>query len=300
MKHVLIGGTGSLGAEITRILLERQKRVIVFSRDEAKQQEMKRRLPGAEYVLGDIRDKDAVARVISGSHAVYVLAAIKHIDVAEANPLEAVKTNVYGPINVAQAAMEAYVPHVIFSNTDKSVLPITTYGYTKAIAENYLLAQNNGAHRFFTATKFSVFNWGNIIASRGSVIPIFVKTLIEENRLYITDKRMSRFWLPIETAARFMVDNYQFAPEDRAMIPPIKAASVMRVAEMVADILKIKNYDVKVTGLRCVEKIHEVLKSSHEGCLRSDNCEQYMDDELRELLTATVTEEAKKYGLQLA
>ena len=299
MKYVLIGGTGTLGTEIAKILTKNipaenifgKDEVVIFSRDEAKQQDLKKIIPTAQYVIGDIRDREAIANVTRGANVVFILAAIKHVDVAEENPLEAVKTNLLGVVNVAEECIKNGVDCVVFSNTDKAVLPITTYGYTKAIAEKYLLSLN----KTFKRTKFSVFNWGNIIASRGSVIPSFVKTLMIENSIYITDKRMTRFWLPISDAANFMLDNYLKANPNKAMVPPLKGASVMRVAETVAKILSIKDYKINITGLRCVEKIHEQLESTHVKCLRSDNCEQYTDQELKDLLSDVVLTEAKKY-----
>jgi UDP-N-acetylglucosamine 4,6-dehydratase len=285
MTTVIIGGTGTLGRELTRQLLRRDPyaEIRCLSRDELKQQECRQEFPSVDYVIGDVRDKTAVRAALRGAHTVFHLAAIKHIDVAERNPLEAVKTNFLGTVNVAEEAISANVPYVVFSNTDKAVLPITTYGYTKALAQNYLLSLNGK-----TRTKFSAFNWGNIAASRGSVIPFFARSLAEKGRVSITDPKMSRFWLTIEQAAAFMLDNYHRAPTSRAMIPPVTGAKVMRVAEAVARAKGIKDYDVEIIGLRGTEKLYEVLESTHEGCLRSDNCEQYTDEELLDLVRAVV------------
>lgn len=288
MKTVVIGGTGSLGtAIIQRIAATRP--VVCFSRGEAAQKTLSQRFPHVEMQIGDVRDRERVREVVRDAETVFLLAAIKHIDVAESNPIEAVKTNVLGAVNVAEECLAAGVKHVVFSNTDKAVLPITTYGYTKALAQNYLLAQNSH-HK----TKFSVFNWGNIIASRGSAVPIFVSSLLKDRVVYITDPKMSRFWLRIETAADFMIDNYAKAPKDRALIPPVKGATVVRVIEACARILGITGYRLEVIGLRGVEKFSEVLESTHQGCLRSDTCEQYTDQELDMLLTDIVQAEAKR------
>ncbi len=282
MTYVIVGGTGTLGQEIARQLLldGSERKITIFSRDELKQKDMRSEFPTLNYVLGDIRDRSAVRAVLRGAKTVFLLAAIKHVDAAELNPLEAVKTNILGTVNVAEEAQAAGVRHVVFSNTDKATLPITTYGYTKALAQNYLLSLNASG----CATRFSCFSWGNIVGSRGSVLPMFVHSLIESRMIRITDVRMSRFWLRIADAASFLLANYETAATDRAMIPPIKGATVLRVAQAIADILCVSSYRVETTGLRCTEKTHEVLESSHDGCLRSDDCEQYSDAELRSLL----------------
>lgn len=285
MTTVIIGGTGTLGKELTRQILscDPGARIVSMSRDELKQQECRAEFPSVRYVLGDVRDRDAVKQVMRGAKLVFLLAAIKHVDVAERNPLEAVKTNFLGAVTVAEEAIAAGVRYVVFSNTDKAVLPITTYGYTKALAQNYLLSLNQ-----HSTTRFSAFNWGNIAASRGSVIPAFVSSLSNQRKICLTDTRMSRFWITIEAAAAFMLQSYASAPLDRALIPPLKGAKVVRVAETVAKIMGVKGYGVDVIGLRGTEKIYEVLESAHAGCLRSDTCEQYTDAELEQLLRPVV------------
>ena len=285
MKFVVIGGTGTLGKEVIRLLLKQNPlaEIVCLSRDEQKQQETRAQFPSVGFRIGDVRDRRAVRSALEGAHTVFHLAAIKHIDVAERNPLEAVKTNFLGTVNVAEEAKDLAVPYVVFSNTDKAVLPITTYGYTKALAQNYLLSLNG-----LTKTRFSAFNWGNIVASRGSVIPIFARRLDERKPIQITDQRMSRFWLKIETAASFMIGNYQNAHLDRAMIPPIKGAHVLRIAEAVARLKGFDAFGFEIIGLRGTEKLYEVLESTHEGCLRSDTCEQYTDGELDELIREAI------------
>lgn len=285
MRTVIIGGTGTLGKELTRQILARDPGadIVCFSRGELAQQSMKAEFPSVRYVIGDVRDREAVKNAVRGAWTVFHLAAIKHVDVAQQNPLEALKTNALGTVNVAEESIAAGVPFVVFSNTDKAVLSITTYGHTKAWAQDYVLSLNGTCR-----TKFSAFLWGNIAASRGSVLPIFAKTLDESAKAYITDMAMSRFWLTIDQAASFMLDNYMSAYAHKAMIPPVKGATVLRVAAAVARVKGIKDFDVEVTGIRGVEKIHEVLESTHERCLRSDTCEQYSDDELDELVRRAI------------
>lgn len=282
MKYLIIGGTGTLGSTLIEKLYGKGE-IICFSRGELAQKTLGARFPKVKMVIGDVRDREAVRRAMRRVDTVFHLAAIKHIDVAEENPLETIKTNVLGSVVVAEEAIDAWVANVVFSNTDKAVMPITTYGYTKAIAQNYLLSMNGQSD-----TLFSVFNWGNIIASRGSAIPYFVKALLENKPVPVTDVRMSRFWLTIDAAAQFMIDNYETAPKTHAMIPAVKGATVVRVIEAIARILGIKNYSTKNVGIRGIEKFHEVLESRHDGCIRSDNCEQYSDRELDLLLTDVV------------
>jgi UDP-N-acetylglucosamine 4,6-dehydratase/5-epimerase len=278
MKVVLLGGTGTLGTALTERLYDRAE-ITCFSRGELAQKTMHAKFPKVRMVIGDVRDAGAVRRVLKGADVAFLLAAIKHVEVAEANPLEAMKTNVLGAVNVGEAAYAAGLSHVIYSNTDKAVLPITTYGYTKALAQNYLLSLND-----LGGTRFSAFNWGNVLASRGSAIHTFVKCLSGGSAVPITHPDMSRFWLTIDAAADFMLDNYKAAPTDRAMIPPIKAARVVRVIESIARLMGVQTFALSTTGIRGTEKIHEVLESTHAGCLRSDTCEQYTDQELDELI----------------
>ena len=282
MKALLIGGTGTLGAALVERLLP-QNQVTVFSRGELAQKQLKARFPDVKCVIGDVRDKEAVAQAMVGQDVVFLLAAIKHIDLAEQNPLEAIKTNVQGAVNVGQAALSSGVKHVVYSNTDKAVLPISTYGYTKALAQNYLLSLNGSSK-----TKFSAYNWGNVLGSRGSILPGFVERILKREVVPITDSRMTRFWLTIDQAADFMLANYVEAPTDRALIPPVKGAQVVRIVESIARILRVPKVQMVFTGLRGVEKYHEVLESTHEGCLRSDTCDQYTDTELDQLLEQTV------------
>lgn len=279
MRTLLLGGTGTLGQALTERLLARGDQVTCFSRGELAQKEYHSRFPDVDMVIGDVRDRDAVREAMVGMDNVFLLAAIKHIDLAEKNPQEAIKTNVMGAIHVGEAAKALGVKHVIYSNTDKAVLPITTYGYTKALAQNYLLSLNGKSK-----TKFSAFNWGNVVGSRGSIIPIFVEKLLAYNVVPVTDPRMSRFWMTVDQAADFMLASYVDASTTKAMIPPVKGATIVRVIESLARLVGVKHHLMGIVGHRGTEKLYEVLESTHEGCLRSDTCEQYTDQELDELL----------------
>jgi UDP-N-acetylglucosamine 4,6-dehydratase len=284
MKHVIIGGTGTLGTCLTEKLLEAKHDIVVFSRDELKQQEMKKRFPDVRYVLGDIRDKRSLVPVLQGADTVFHVAALKHVDVLEDNPTEAIKTNVLGTINVAEAAIESRVKHVVFSSTDKAVLPINVYGMTKAISERYLLSQNQKQ----ALTKFAVYRWANVLGSRGSVVHFFAKTLKEQGAVNVTDSRMTRFWIHIEDAVEYMLSTYKKASTVEPMIPEMKSASVMRLANAIAKSMGKERFTINFVGTRPGEKLHECILSSHDYCLRSDTADQYTDAELVKMVKRVV------------
>lgn len=285
MKYVILGGTGTLGTCLTEKLTRLGNDVVCFSRDELKQQEMKKRFPDVRYVIGDIRDKASLKPVLQGAYAVFHVAALKHVDVLEANPTEAIKTNVLGTINVAEAAIEAGVEQVVFSSTDKAVLPINTYGMTKATSERYLLNLNAQQAK----THFSVFRWGNVMGSRGSVVHAFAKSIQDDGEVRVTDPRMTRFWIHINDAVDFMLENFQSAPNGEVMIPRMKAAGVLDLAEATAKSVGVKKFSIKLVGMRPGEKIHEVLFSSHDYCLRSDTAEKYSQAELTDLVRRSLS-----------
>lgn len=253
-RALVIGGTGTLGQELTRQLLERGYSVRVFSRCELKQKQMADRFRGSEisYLLGDVRDPGALQRAMRDIHVAFHCAALKHVDSLEFNPEEAVKTNVLGTMNVADAAEAECVRYVVFSSTDKAVFPINAYGMSKALGEKLLLNRSRNGR-----TLFSVFRWGNIIASRGSAIPLFAKSLRAEKKAYLTHPDMTRFFLRIEDAVRFMIDNYRSA--NGVMIPPMKATRIRNVIDAVIAELKLEGAEIHVSGVRPGEKIHESI-----------------------------------------
>lgn len=283
MKYVILGGTGTLGTSLIDRLHEKHE-VVCFSRDELKQQELKRLYPNVQYVLGDIRDRRSLNGFLKNAEAVFHVAALKHVDSGEANPVEFIKTNVLGTINVAEACQDAGVKHVIFSSTDKAVLPINTYGMTKGISERYLLSLNARSSK----TKFAVYRWGNVAGSRGSVIHTFVESLRTQKGVRVTDPRMTRFWIHIEDAVDFMLNTYKDASPSKAMIPPMKASKVTALAAALAGKLNIKDFSVAFVGIRPGEKIHECLESSHDACIRSDTCEEYTQAELQALIERVI------------
>ena len=284
MNILVIGGTGTLGSNLLA-RLSPEHDVTCISRDEQKQQAMKRDYPRVKFALGDIRDPSSIERFFDGMQLVFHVAALKHVDVVEDNPQEAIKTNIYGTINVADAAMRYDVPHVIFSSTDKAVLPINVYGMTKGISERYLHSLND----IQTSTKFVVYRWGNVAFSRGSVIHSFASTLQLKGEVNITDERMTRFMIHIDEAVEFMLSNYRSAGRTEVMIPPMKAAKVVDLARATASVLNIDKFDVKIVGIRPGEKIHECIESNHDFCVRSDTAPQFTDQELRDMVARVLS-----------
>lgn len=287
-RYLVIGGTGSLGTELIRQLLEKPgtEKVTCFSRCELKQKEtgaLFQSNPKLHFRLGDIRDRDSLRRVMPGHDTVFHVAALKHIDSLEANPEECVKTNILGTINVADAAEDAGVRLVVFSSTDKAVDPVNTYGMCKGVSERILFSRN----RPNAQTNYSVYRWGNVLGSRGSAIHLFAKSLLGEGVARITDPEMSRFWIRIEDACQFILGTYETATTAKPMIPTnsMKAAPVTQVISVIAEILGVHDYKLITIGKRPGEKIHEALLSNHDDVsLDSSDALQYTRSELRSMI----------------
>lgn len=284
-KEILvIGGTGTLGKEIINQVSKYNPdvKITVLSRDEQKQQALKKVFPKVKFVLGDIKDKASISKSFRNKDIVFHVAALKHIDHIEDNPIESIKTNILGTINVSECATESHVQYCVFSSTDKAVDPLNTYGHCKAISERILLNEN-----FSGNTRFSVYRWGNICGSNGSAIPFFVDCLKDGREIPITDERMSRFWINIETAVSYVLSTFHTDEAlSKVLIPPImKSAKLTDVVKCLAEILDVKNYKTKIVGLRKGEKLHESLTSLHSSNhVDSNNCEKYTKPELKALL----------------
>ena len=206
-KSILItGGTGSFGRKFTEVVLSRYqpRRLIIFSRDELKQSEMARELTGTcvRYFIGDIRDSDRLRRALQGVDVVVHAAAMKQVPACEYNPFEAIKTNVMGAVNLVEAAIDAGVRRVIALSTDKAANPINMYGATKLCAEK-LFVQGN-SYSGVGGTQFSCARYGNVVGSRGSVIPLFLQQR-DKGTVTVTDKRMTRFWIPLQQGVDFVL-----------------------------------------------------------------------------------------------
>jgi len=257
-KTILItGGTGSFGKQFVKTILARYqpKKVIIYSRDELKQYEMAQIFdaPQMRYFIGDVRDQPRLRQAMDGVDHVIHAAALKHVPVAEYNPIECIKTNIYGAENVIQAAIAAEVEQVIALSTDKAANPINLYGATKLASDTLFVAANNivGARR----TRFSVVRYGNVVGSRGSVIPFFQKLLKQgATELPITDERMTRFWITLQNGVDFVIRNFARMHGGEIFIPKIPSATILDLAKAIAPDLPLK-----IIGIRPGEKLHETM-----------------------------------------
>lgn len=284
-RVTILGGTGTLGqALVARLLNESPNiQISILSRDEHKQANMRKRFPTLSYHLGDIRDPRTYFGLFEKRDAVFHVAALKHVDLLEQSPFESVKTNIIATESLARHACAARVPNFIFSSTDKAVDPINVYGYSKAISEKILFNLNSQQN----STHFSVYRWGNVVGSQGSVIPHFAKTLREDGVAHITHPEMTRFWLKIEDAVEYMIQTYAKSSRSEAMVPLalMKAAPVQHVIQAIAEILGIKTFTILNTGMRPGEKIHEVMSSQHSNLqIASNTVDRYSKQELIELI----------------
>ncbi|MCW8916147.1 MAG: UDP-N-acetylglucosamine 4,6-dehydratase (inverting) [Magnetovibrio sp.] len=266
-KSILItGGTGSFGKKMVRHILKagQAKRVIVFSRDELKQYEMGNApdIQGRKemrFFIGDVRDRDRLAMAMRDVDIVIHAAALKHVPVAEYNPFEFVATNIMGAENVVQAALTTGVDRVIALSTDKAANPINLYGATKLASDKIFVAGNNLAGS--RGTRFSVVRYGNVVGSRGSVIPFFQK-LIDEgtDHLPITDDRMTRFWITLDQGIDFVINSLKRMYGGEIFIPKIPSMRITDLANAMAPDLP-----HKIIGIRPGEKLHEIMITSDDA-----------------------------------
>lgn len=261
-KNILItGGTGSFGKKFVEMVLSRYKpkRLVVFSRDELKQYEMNRifNQPCMRYFIGDVRDAERLRRAFEGIDIVVHAAALKQVPAAEYNPFEAVKTNVMGAENVINAALDCGVQKVIALSTDKAVNPINLYGATKLCSDKLFIAGNSYTGK--RQARFSVVRYGNVVGSRGSVIPLFQEQK-KRGVLTVTDERMTRFWLTLEQGVGFVLKCLEIKQGGEVFVPKIPSMRIMDLAKAVAPECKIK-----ITGIRPGEKIHEILVPKDEA-----------------------------------
>lgn len=261
---LVTGGTGSFGKAFTEIVLREHnpRRLIVFSRDELKQHEMRQVYPDDDespmrYFIGDVRDRDRLCRAFRGVDIVVHAAALKQVPACEYNPIEAIMTNITGARNVVDAALDAGVSKVVALSTDKAVSPVNLYGATKLCAEK-LLVQSN-AYSGISGTKFSCVRYGNVVGSRGSVIPVFLEQR-KTGRITITDPRMTRFWLTIQQGVRLVLHCVEQMHGGEVFVPKIPSMNIMDLAKAVAP-----ECEVDEIGIRPGEKMDEVLVSADEA-----------------------------------
>lgn len=260
---LITGGTGSFGKKYTQTLLARYKprRLIIYSRDELKQYEMQQRFnePCMRYFLGDVRDADRLKQAMNGVDFVIHAAALKQVPAAEYNPMECIKTNIHGAENVIKAALACNVRKVIALSTDKAANPVNLYGATKLASDKLFVAANNvsGGHQ----TRFSVVRYGNVVGSRGSVVPFFQKLIAEgATELPITDEGMTRFWITLQQGVDFVLKNFSRMQGGEIYVPKIPSVRIVDVARAIAPDLPFKH-----VGIRPGEKLHETM------CPRDDS-----------------------------
>jgi UDP-N-acetylglucosamine 4,6-dehydratase len=254
---LVTGGTGSFGKAFLRYVLDNEdpRRVVVFSRDELKQHEVRRQFdddPRLRWFIGDIRDRQRLERAMHGVDYVVHAAALKQVDTAEYNPFEYVQTNVNGSQNVIEAAIDQGVQKVVALSTDKASSPINLYGATKLCSDRMFVSANHyAAHH---PTRFSVVRYGNVMGSRGSVIPVFRDLAARGQSLPITDKRMTRFWITLPQAVQFVVDSFDSKRGGELYVPRIPSMKVVDLAEAVAP-----GAPTHEIGIRPGEKLHEEM-----------------------------------------
>ena len=277
-KSILItGGTGSFGRQYVRTIVSRYKprKLIVYSRDELKQFEMAQEFPDSRYdcmryFIGDVRDRDRLTQAMQGVDFVIHAAALKQVPAAEYNPMECIKTNIHGAENVIQAALACEVEKVIALSTDKAANPINLYGATKLASDKLFVAANNfaGGHR----TRFAVVRYGNVVGSRGSVVPFFQKLIRDgADHLPITDERMTRFWITLQQGVDFVMKDFQRMRGGEIFVPKIPSVRIVDLAKAMAPSLP-----HKVVGIRPGEKIHEVMCPADDSHLTLEFADHFV------------------------
>ncbi len=261
---LITGGTGSFGKKFVQIVLDEYhpSKLIIFSRDELKQYEMRMTgfdQPNLRYFIGDIRDELRLRRAMHGVDIVVHAAALKQVPACEYNPMEAIKTNILGSSNVIEAAIDSGVKKVLALSTDKAVNPVNLYGATKLAAEK-LLVQSN-AYAAGTITRFSCVRYGNVVGSRGSVVPMFIKQR-QNGKLTITDDRMTRFWISLEEGVRFVIQCIEKMHGGEVFVPKTPSMHIVDLAKAIAP-----KAELEIIGIRPGEKLHELL--IHEDEARS-------------------------------
>jgi UDP-N-acetylglucosamine 4,6-dehydratase len=271
---LVTGGTGSFGRQFVKTLLQRYqpRRLIVYSRDELKQFEMQREFnqPCMRYFIGDVRDSDRLVQALNGVDLVIHAAALKQVPAAEYNPMECIKTNIHGAQNVIHAALENEVERVIALSTDKAASPINLYGATKLVSDKLFVAANNiaGGHR----TRFAVVRYGNVLGSRGSVVPLF-RSLIRGgiDHLPITDARMTRFWITLQQGVDFVLKSLDRMHGGEIFVPKIPSVRIADLANAMA-----AHLPARVVGIRPGEKLHEVMCPADDSHLTLEFADHFV------------------------
>jgi UDP-N-acetylglucosamine 4,6-dehydratase/5-epimerase len=274
-KSILItGGTGSFGKQYVKTILQRfrARKLIIYSRDELKQFEMQQDFPHScmRFFLGDVRDRDRLIQALNGVDYVIHAAALKQVPAAEYNPMECIKTNIHGAENVIHAALSNNVEKVIALSTDKAANPINLYGATKLVSDKLFVAANNvaGGHR----TRFSVVRYGNVVGSRGSVVPFFKRQIANGcDHLPITDASMTRFWITVQQGVDFVLKNFARMHGGEIFVPKIPSVKVVDLARAMAP-----NLPHRIIGIRPGEKLHEIMCPADDSHLTLEFADHYV------------------------
>lgn len=293
-KSILVtGGTGSFGNEFVRIVLKKYKpkKLIVFSRDEMKQYQMAQSFPDKEfpcirYFIGDVRDSDRLEMAMREVDYVVHAAALKHIQAGEYNPFECIRTNVYGAENVVKASIRANVKRIIALSTDKAANPINLYGASKLAADKIFIAANNLSG--LNGPKFSVVRYGNVIGSRGSLIPLFQQLIRNGAKsIPITDKRMSRFWITLNQGVNFVLSSFEMMRGTEIFVPKIPSMKIINIASIIAE-----NIPHEIIGIRPGEKLHEVL-------ITKDDARNTLELDDRYIIQPNIQSELNDYYIRI-
>lgn len=260
---LITGATGSFGKALLRRILDHADlaRVVAYSRDELKQYEARQQFggdPRIQWIIGDIRDRDRLRTAMRGVDYVVHAAALKQVDAGEANPVEFIRTNINGSQNVAESAAEAGVSKVVALSTDKACRPVNLYGGTKLVADKLFIASN--AENTQNGTRYAVVRYGNVLGSRGSVVPFFRATARAGHSLPITDKRMTRFWINLDHAVRFVLDSFDLMQGGELYVPRIPSTRITDLVQAIAP-----DGVVHEIGLRPGEKLHEEMIHSDDA-----------------------------------
>jgi len=274
-KSILItGGTGSFGKQCIKMMLQRYqpRRIVVYSRDELKQFEMAQEFsaPCMRYFIGEVRDGERLKQAMQNIDYVIHAAALKQVPAAEYNPMECIKTNIQGAQNVIAACFATDVQKVIALSTDKAANPVNLYGATKLVSDKLFVAANNttGSRKI----RFSVVRYGNVVGSRGSVVPFFNKLLADGAReLPITDPRMTRFWITLPQGVDFVLKNFQRMKGGEIFVPKIPSINIMDLVESMAP-----GMATKVVGIRPGEKLHEIMCPADDSHLTIEFSDHYV------------------------
>lgn len=259
---LITGGTGSFGKKLTKTMLQEYhpKKLIIFSRDELKQHEMRSSGfddPSLRYFIGDVRDEARLQRAFYDVDIVVHAAALKQVPACEYNPIEAVKTNVMGAMNIIDAAIDTGVKTVLAMSTDKATAPVNLYGATKLVSEKLFIQANS--YGAASGTQFACVRYGNVVGSRGSVVPLFKKQRVS-GKITITDERMTRFWITLGQGVRFVVSCIEIMHGGEVFVPKIPSMNIMDLAKVLAP-----ECEIGIIGIRPGEKLHESMISVDEA-----------------------------------